>query len=165
MSILLLTVYRGHVRPFLHLSLNLLSVHPSLHLTFLVAPSVSPPITLELASPGLAHIHTPNSAGNEAIIDRLQIINVTSQTIVMPEIWRPTTMAEEADDYAELFPDFLKPLLNGDKEINGSPHKFHNTIPSLLIFDVMISPISKYFEADYGSVVPRFRTRRRLGSL
>ncbi|WRT68708.1 uncharacterized protein IL334_005688 [Kwoniella shivajii] len=50
----------GHLRPLLHLSLNLLAVHPNLHLTLLAAPSVLPKVESELKSTSFAHIYTPS---------------------------------------------------------------------------------------------------------
>jgi hypothetical protein len=136
---------RGHVRPLLHLSLNLLAVHPSLKLTLLLTPSVAPRVVKELSSASSSHVDSSS---------RLQIINVRSERMKDVDTFDVAKMAEEAMDYATTLPDFFS-FLYGAKEIDGVVNAF-DIPPSFVIFDV-----SRALTSLTTTVVPKLCSRRR----
>ncbi|WWC90400.1 uncharacterized protein L201_005335 [Kwoniella dendrophila CBS 6074] len=151
----------GHLRPLLHLSLNLLHLHSNLHLTILIPPSIKPRVDSELKSNSFAHIYTksPSNSGtsspdknhhlhhyhktdkeeqekeNKAIVDRLQIITCISEEFELPKEWSPETMAKESMDYAKTVPLFLKSLLSEQHNLDHTINKFQDIPPNFMIFD------------------------------
>ncbi|WVW85290.1 hypothetical protein I302_107328 [Kwoniella bestiolae CBS 10118] len=150
----------GHLRPLLHLSLNLLSLHPHLHLTILVPPSTYPRVESELKSTSFAHIYTksPSSSGastpnpgthhvtpaeqeseDKAIVDRLQVITCISPEFDLPEEWNPEKMAQEGIDYAKTLPTFVKALMSKEHRLDGTVNKFEDIAPNFMIYDCFLT--------------------------
>lgn len=129
---------RGHVRPLLHTSLNILVAHPGLHLTLLLIPSVIKQVESELASPACAYIYQTPQDGTKGISGRLQIIPVHSPQFELPEQFSPNTMAEEAMDFAQAVPSFLESVILGKPEVDGTKdvNKFAHLPPNFIVFDV-----------------------------
>ncbi|WWC93270.1 hypothetical protein V866_000103 [Kwoniella sp. B9012] len=152
----------GHLRPLLHLSLNLLSLHPHLHLTILVTPSTAPRVESELKSTSFAHIYTktPSASGtstpisetgpatvthhttlaeqqheDKAIVDRFQIITCISPEFPLPDEWTPETMAQEGIDYARTLPSFIKALMSREYRVDGTINKFEDIPLSFMIYN------------------------------
>nr|XP_019006455.1 uncharacterized protein I203_00043 [Kwoniella mangroviensis CBS 8507]OCF69916.1 hypothetical protein I203_00043 [Kwoniella mangroviensis CBS 8507] len=152
----------GHLRPLLHLSLNLLSLHPHLHLTILVTPSTAPRVESELKSTSFAHIYTksPSASGistptsdtvagkathhttlaeqrheDKAIVDRLQVITCISPKFHLPDQWTPETMAQEGIDYAKTLPSFIKGLMSREHRLDGTINKFEDIPLNFMIYD------------------------------
>jgi hypothetical protein len=144
----LLSFSRGHVRPILHLALNILTLHPTLHLTLLLAPSVAPRVERELKSANFAHIHkaapptltgpspdgTPKPDGHSTV-DRLQIIEVVSERLKDVGAWDAATMLGEAQDYAATLPGIVS-MLYGGEQVDGFVNEFADIAPSFMIYDV-----------------------------
>lgn len=140
---------RGHVRPLLNLSVNLLALHLNLNLTLLLTPSASLRVAKELESTSFSYLREINASDAPApkdkrIIDRLQVIDVKSPSFVLPEEFTFMNLMEEAEDFVETLPDFLKPMFGG-KEVNGKPNKFVERSPDLIVFDVSL-PCMKVFD-------------------
>lgn len=129
---------RGHIRPLLHLSLNILVVHPGLHLTLLLAPSVVSQVKSELASPACAHIKVSSEDGVQPVTERLQVVEVRSAHFSLPEQFTPATMAQEAMDFAGILPAFLEALVVGKAKIGETnvSNKLAQFPPSFIIYDV-----------------------------
>ncbi|OCF57763.1 hypothetical protein L486_05228 [Kwoniella mangroviensis CBS 10435] len=154
----------GHLRPLLHLSLNLLSLHPHLHLTILVTPSTAPRVESELKSTSFAHIYTKSTSASgtstpisgtgpgttthhtslaeqqeedKAIVDRLQIITCIciSPEFHLPDEWTPETMAQEGIDYAKTLPSFIKALMSRRHRFDGTRNKFEDIPLNFMIYD------------------------------
>lgn len=117
--------HRGHIRPLLHTSLNLLSRYPKLYLTILVAPSYGNKIQQEL--------NFLDSLEPKPPIGRLQLIPGSN----------------EASNYAKAFqealPGIITSLIRGKKEMSLGPeveNRFSNYKLSFVVFDVttFVSP-------------------------
>ena len=132
--------HRGHIRPLLHLSLNLLTVHPSLHLTILPSPSSVPLVEREFSSGYLAHIHQVNDNVHERLIDRLQIVHVKptdpTQANGSGKVDVEDPVAKEATDFATNLPIFLKQLFSPTEGGETFEDKFNAITPSFVIYDV-----------------------------
>ncbi|WWC63664.1 uncharacterized protein I303_106269 [Kwoniella dejecticola CBS 10117] len=150
------TAMWGHLRPLLHLSLNLLTLHPNLHLTLLVTPSVLPRVEHELKSTSFAHIYTKSPSGSgtstpnpnvhhttaqeqaqedKAIADRLQVITCISPEFDMPKEWSPEVIAQEGMDYAKTLPKFLQALASKEHKLDGTENKFEDIAPNFVVYD------------------------------
>ncbi|WVQ68570.1 uncharacterized protein L199_006779 [Kwoniella botswanensis] len=152
----------GHLRPLLQLSLNLLFLHPHLHLTILVTPSTALRVESELKSTSFAHIYTKSPSGSgisspisetgagkathhttlaeqqqedKAIVDRLQVITCISPEFHLPDEWTPETMAQEGRDYARTLPSFIKALMSRGHRLDGTINKFEDIPLSFMIYD------------------------------
>ncbi len=109
---------RGHLRPLLHFTFNLCTVHPSLQITLLVDPVMSPRIVQELAE----HPHPPS------VLDRIQIIEIV-------EVNNTDIVDDLKASGKETMPIYLKALFQG-----GGPEietKFGP--PTLAVFDVSLT--------------------------
>ncbi|KAK4690044.1 hypothetical protein P7C73_g46, partial [Tremellales sp. Uapishka_1] len=111
----------GHVRPLLHLVLNLVSIHPTLRVTLLCTPSISIKIKSELNSAVLEHLHAPASSGVAAVTDRVQIIDVKSPDLQAIG-FSGETMLQEAMDYAKLFQSFVPDVIPAMLAANNLPN-------------------------------------------
>lgn len=124
---------RGHVRPLLHLSLNILDQHPDLYLTLLLAPSAVPRVEEELASPSLAHMHqSPNQDHSESpsLVDRLQVVPVRKTGADPAGQFALESMANEAADFADAIPGFLRALC-AREDFAAGPNPHINTFAAL----------------------------------
>ncbi|WWD19336.1 hypothetical protein CI109_103795 [Kwoniella shandongensis] len=118
----------GHVRPLLQVSLNLLQLHPHIHLTFLLSPSILPRIQQELKA----------YQSSRAILDRIQLIQCVSKDFHLPEIYDPAAMHLEAVNYAATLPAFIH-LLYGDEHeysVKGVENKWKGIEPDVVLFDI-----------------------------
>lgn len=124
---------RGHLRPVLHLVVNLLTVHPNLHCTILLAPSISAKCNAELASPALAHIRQ----GDNPVENRLQCFHVMTPSQSEKDLFGRHP-EEEAKEFGENLPRYLLKLFGKDGEVGVEEmkNKFGDLEPTLGIFDV-----------------------------
>ncbi|WWC71262.1 uncharacterized protein I206_105215 [Kwoniella pini CBS 10737] len=153
------TAMWGHLRPLLHLSLNLITLHPNLHLTLLVTPSILPRVEHELKSTSFAHIYTKSPPGpgtsspnpdlhhitpqeqiqeDKAIADKLQIITCISPEFNLPKEWSAETMAQEGMDYAQTVPKFIKALVSKEHRLAEVENKYDDIPPNFLIYDTFL---------------------------
>ncbi|WVQ79781.1 hypothetical protein IAT38_001881 [Cryptococcus sp. DSM 104549] len=133
----------GHLRPLLHLSLNLLALHPALHLTLLLAPSVAPRVEKELrlftSSPSPSQSPSPSppnspileeqAAERQDVLRRVQSITCKSEGYVAPEVVTAGTLLSEEMDYEACMGDFLKRLY----QIGGG--QGFGAKPSFVVYD------------------------------
>ncbi|OCF35788.1 hypothetical protein I316_02280 [Kwoniella heveanensis BCC8398] len=140
----------GHLRPIVHLSLNLLALYPELHLTFLLAPSSTARVQQELEklyshtyTPSSSHSPKPDSDGDatppkeeKAVADRVQVVTCISEEFDMPAQFSPETFGKEAMDYAQTLPSFLRALFGKEHAIDGTINKFEGVAPNFLIYDL-----------------------------
>lgn len=143
----------------LHLAINLLTIHPNLHLSLLLAPSVIPLVEHELASSWFQHVHVERASGSEdgmtSIMQRVQILPVADPSLDLDKFDVSKTSFEnvtaEAMAYAKWVPEFVAPLLKGEEKVAG---KFDNKFKgievgfcvhdvSCLCHDLLFSP-SRY---------------------
>ncbi|WWD19335.1 hypothetical protein CI109_103794 [Kwoniella shandongensis] len=148
----------GHVRPILQLSLNLVTLHPHLHLTLLLAPSVKPRVEQELKSLGLS-LPKGDASESETIMDRVQIIDCISNDFHLPEVWHPATMLEEAINYGATLPAFIKLLYGGgaDEKVQGVVNKWTGIEPTAVMFDSFqhfVPAVVKGVVSSLGRAVP-----------
>ncbi|WVQ81833.1 hypothetical protein IAT38_003960 [Cryptococcus sp. DSM 104549] len=139
----------GHIRPLLDLCINLLTLHPDLSVTLLLSPSVTPRVEQELRN-GDDHKH---------IASRLQLITCVSKDFDMPTTFHPEMMAKEAMDYAAVIPAFVKDLMEGNAEVQGTANKFKGVTPDFMIYDIFqtFAPdVFKGVAAQLGKKVPPF---------
>lgn len=133
---------RGHLRPHLHLYLNLLCVHPQLRITVFIQPSSQKNIEKELSSVALQHLHQPTStvpASSGTALERLQLIVVTSHAASVLIDFTPEEMVNEAVDFAKVLPDFLKGVFAGEANIGPervAHNKFAEAPVSFIMYDV-----------------------------
>ena len=121
---------RGHLRPLLLLSINLLAFHPDLHITLLASPLESSRVKKELTT----------HAGETDLIDRFQVIDVKSPTFSVTDEVDFTIMMEIAADFAATLPAYFKMLIKGDRRIDEFDNKFHAMRPCFAVYDVRIPP-------------------------
>ncbi len=79
----------------------------------------------------------------KGLIDRLQVIDVTSNTGVLPDVFDPAVMAREAMDFASTLPAFFKTLFEGQDKVDGVENKFKGILPDFVIYDVSDDPSSR----------------------
>ncbi|WVQ95242.1 hypothetical protein IAU59_002337 [Kwoniella sp. CBS 9459] len=139
----------GHLRPIIHLSLNLLALQPELHLTLVLAPSSTARVQKELEKL-YSHTYTsspepnatatgeaePEKAGNESVSERVQVITCISKEYDLPTEFGPESFAKEAMDYAQTLPAFLRALFGKEHAIDGTTNKFEGIAPNFLIYDL-----------------------------
>lgn len=129
----------------LHLAINLITVHPNLHLSLLLAPSVTPRVAQELKSSWFRHVHVASAEGEtRSINDRIQILPVSDTDLVVEEIdfakFGFEDINQEAITYAAQLPNFVQPLLTGAREINSKlVNKFDGIPLGFGIFDVSLA--------------------------
>jgi hypothetical protein len=147
-TLLKLIDLRGHFRPLLHTSLNLLVLHPNLHLTLLLAPSAHPRVTSELALPTLRHLKHAQRP-DRPVVERLQVIEVVDPESPFYDRFTADStaiegqadlMAEEGKMFNNMLPGYLLHLFQderGDtKFAHGGENKFAGLPPSFIIYDV-----------------------------
>ena len=130
------------------MSVNLLTVHRNLRLTLLLAPSVAPRVVKELRVVPLSTASNKEESAEDLIGDRLQLINVTNNTIELPDHYDVNIMAQEAMDFAQVLPAFLKPLFQREGQIEGTTNKFQGLSPKFIVFDVS----SRYTYSAYSQM-------------
>ncbi|WVQ71238.1 hypothetical protein IAR50_000763 [Cryptococcus sp. DSM 104548] len=86
----------GHIRPLLHLVVNLLALHPHLHATFLLTPSIAPRLEKDLEKL-TRHLEKQSVAGTKFIADRLQTI-IRARADTMQE-YTPDGMNKEGMEF------------------------------------------------------------------
>lgn len=162
----------GHLRPHLHLLLNLLRVHPELHLTLLIQPSSLASVEKELKSVALQHSQPASlsaradapelaaSAGAPAVDDRMQLIVVSSPGASNKAGFVPDDMVAEAMNFAKLLPDFLKGAFAGERKL-GVGHMAENRFADVPVSFVMYD----LFQSFVPDVVGDVRKELELGGL
>ncbi|KAL7422604.1 hypothetical protein Q5752_003252 [Cryptotrichosporon argae] len=131
----------------------MLVVHPSLRLTMLVTPSTKPRVASELASGLLAHLSRPTAATGDVVIDRFQVLEVTSPDWAAPVAWTPEIMHIEAMDYVKALPVFLKALYGQGEGVN----KFEGVPATFIMYDLFqsfIPQLSRQVFAELDRPVP-----------
>ena len=116
-----------------------------MYLTLLLTPSAVPKVAEELASPSLSHVHQPLNAhhpGSASLVDRLQVVPVTRGDGHEGEHLDLGKMLNEAADFADALPGFLRSLFSqadftaGPKPLN----KFAALKPDFLLASVRGEP-------------------------
>lgn len=118
---------RGHFRPILNLSLNLLTVYPQLRLTLLLTPTCVPRVQTELQSSYLRALAADLGS-------RLQIIRSGGQS--MDEDMN----AVEGQVFAEQLPALVTPLLKGEGHVGvlDQRNRWEGLRPSFVLHDVSL---------------------------
>lgn len=126
----------------LHLTIQLLSLHPNLHVTYLVSPPVNSRVKTELASANLAHIHQCDDGAD--IISRLQLIEVDpSKTAHVQGLLQLEDMAAKAMAFAGEIAAFFAVLFGGQEKGKVIfENKFKDIQPTCVIHDVSLQPVS-----------------------
>jgi hypothetical protein len=126
--------YRGHVRPLLHLTIQLLLLHPNLRVTYLLSPAVDARIQAELASTNLAYVH--DGSGRSNVLERMQLVPVSpNEKSDAPEVLL-TDMAAKAELYAQAIGAYFAALFGRADGKGMFDNKFKDAKPTCVIFDV-----------------------------
>ncbi|KAI9637601.1 uncharacterized protein MKK02DRAFT_43527 [Dioszegia hungarica] len=132
----------GHVRPLLHLVVQLVTLHPQLKATILLCPTVAPRVHKELASANLSH--TRNTTDGASALGRVQLVEVQVKDAGTNEPGKPkdlvADMAADAIAYAEAISGYLAALFG--EGAPGAPilgDKFKDIKPNMVIFDMFQS--------------------------
>ncbi|WVR09336.1 hypothetical protein IAU60_006402 [Kwoniella sp. DSM 27419] len=126
----------GHLRPLLHLVVNLITLHPRLHLSLLVTHSAGKRINKELQGASFVHIHEARADSAETIADRIQVIPCYTKEYNTEAEWHAQSIGIEGMDYAKSLFGFLSMVFNKDAGIEGVVNKFEAITPGLVIFDL-----------------------------
>lgn len=119
----------------LHMTVNLLILHPELHCTALLPPSSRARIYEELESDSFDRVRQKASNGY-AIIDRLQLMDVAKEPPVAAGERDLNNTMNEAADHASLVPQFILPLLVGDKQVQGIKNRFDHIPLRFIVYNV-----------------------------
>lgn len=133
---------RGHLRPMLHLCIQLLTIHPSLRITMLLSPASAPRCRTEVASSAFDHLRRSDTeaAGPDhlAVLDRLQMLNVSHAK--ESNILGTQLMENEMVD---ALPDYVATLFGAEgRELNEQENKFKGRKPSMMMYDVSAPPMT-----------------------
>ncbi|ODN76653.1 hypothetical protein L202_05296 [Cryptococcus amylolentus CBS 6039] len=116
----------GHLRPMLNLLLNLLKIHPNLHITVFITPSISSHMLVDLYA---FQNKTDSGSGRLLVITCGE--KPPEDTFVTPDF------TEEVDNYAKILPAFVKGVFEGKADLgHGRVNKFAHVVPSKIIFDM-----------------------------
>ncbi|WVQ72903.1 hypothetical protein IAR50_002465 [Cryptococcus sp. DSM 104548] len=129
----------GHVRPLLNLAVNLLALHPNLHVTFLLTPSIAPRLEKDLEHL-TSHIEKHTAAnlasGTKPIADRLQTITCSHEAFVTSKEFSPDGMMKEGQSFASVLPEVISGLYDAKYDIEGTKNKFEGVPPDMFLFDM-----------------------------
>jgi hypothetical protein len=124
--------------------LNLLVVHPQLHLSIFATPSISVRVNKELESEKLAHLHVATTdrataATVPAVVDRMQIIPVSSAKLNEVNFSVKGVM-HEFELFAEILPQFISELFKSTGQAIWT-NKFADIRPNFVVFDVSLCAV------------------------
>jgi hypothetical protein len=124
--------------------LNLLVVHPQLHLSIFATPSISVRVKKELESEKLVHLHvatkdSTTAAAVPAVVNRLQIIPVSSANLKDAD-FSMDAITQEAVLFAENLPQFMIELFKSTGQAIWT-NKFANIRPNFVVFDVSLCAV------------------------
>ncbi|WVQ74616.1 hypothetical protein IAR50_004217 [Cryptococcus sp. DSM 104548] len=121
----------GHMRPMVNFLLNLLKIHPSLHVTIFLTPSVPSHMLVDVQS----FIAKENQSDTGSGSSRIQLISCGEQ---LPEDTFVTLdFAKELEMFAKILPVFVQGVLEGKSELgHGRINEFAHVIPNKIIFDM-----------------------------
>ncbi|ODN77735.1 hypothetical protein L202_04876 [Cryptococcus amylolentus CBS 6039] len=129
----------GHIRPLLHLVVNLLTLHPNLHATFLLTPSIAPRLEKDLEHL-TSHLGQQSvvdiSTGSKPIAERLQTFTCAHEGTEPSKEFTPDVMKKEGVDFANVLPGIISGLYDGKHNIGGTLNKFEGLPPTLFLFDM-----------------------------
>ncbi|ODO12032.1 hypothetical protein I350_00816 [Cryptococcus amylolentus CBS 6273] len=121
----------GHIRPLLHLGINLLTLHPGLRATFLITPSIAPRLEKDLE-----HSVADLTIGTTPVAERLQTIICAPKGSDASREFKADDMGKEVVEFASVMPDIISGLYDAKYNINGTLNKFEGLPPSLVLYDM-----------------------------
>lgn len=147
------------MRPLLHLTVQLLALHPKLHITHLLSPTVAPRVKAELASSGFAYVYETDlsgkdSVGTSSVLDRIQLIEVQvapNSDGIAGEPAPPKKgdlvegLAAGAAPYAAAIAGYFSVLFGNAGGQGGAAdidNKFKDIVPTCVVYDVSLPLVS-----------------------
>ncbi|TYJ51285.1 hypothetical protein B9479_008154, partial [Cryptococcus floricola] len=121
----------GHIRPLLHLAINLLTLHPDLCVTFLITPSIAPRLQKDLEQ-SVADL----TIGTTPVAERLQTIVCMPKGSDASKEFKHDDMGKEVVEFASVMPEIISGLYDANYNINGTLNKFEGLPPSLVLYDM-----------------------------
>ncbi|WVQ72686.1 hypothetical protein IAR50_002246 [Cryptococcus sp. DSM 104548] len=131
----------GHMRPLIHLTVNLLTLHPNLHATFLLTPSIAPRFTEHLEHL-ISHLRKQSAiadelpAGTKPVADRLQTILCAHKGFDATKGFSPEDMKMEAETFAIVMPKVISGLYVGKYDVEGTLNKVEGMPPDMIVYDM-----------------------------
>lgn len=143
----------GHLRPTLHLSVQLAQLHKGLHVSLLLDPESAKRAAAEFRAPAFASIHQHEQTSDgtnvkESVMDRIQVIPVLSKA--PEEADTLTRIAQAAQLFVETLPTYLTALIEGKGELPDHINRFRHLPPSCLLYDSFNSYVPNLVASIFG---------------